>query len=115
MLAVAICAVPVVLPHFDLANLPAPAQRQVRRAQRRYVETWVNVLREVNPRLDEDRARVMAHAAFGLLNSTPFSVSASTRDQSRAVLRSMTVAALSVKTAHGVVPKAGSLQGVRRE
>jgi AcrR family transcriptional regulator len=99
----------------DLANLPAPAQRQVRRAQRRYVETWVNVLREVNPRLDEDRARVMAHAAFGLLNSTPFSVSAATRDQSRAVLRSMTVAALSVKTAREVVPKAGSLQSVRRE
>ncbi len=83
----------------DLANLPAPAQRQVRRAQRRYVETWVSVLREVNPRLDEDRARVMAHAAFGLLNSTPHSVSTAGRDQSRAVLRSMTAAALSVNAA----------------
>ena len=29
----------------DLANLPAAAQRQVRRAQRRYVEIWVGVLR----------------------------------------------------------------------
>jgi hypothetical protein len=97
----------------DLANLPAPAQRQVRRAQRRYVETWVNVLRDVNPRLDEDGARVMAHAAFGLLNSTPHSVRTAGRDQSRAVLRAMTAAALSVDT--GEVRKAGSLHGVRRE
>lgn len=85
----------------DLPNLPAPAQRQVRRAQRRYVETWVGVLREVTPRLDEDRARVMAHAAFGLLNSTPHSVSSAGREQSRAVLRAMTVAALSVNTSTG--------------
>lgn len=81
----------------DLANLPAPASRRVRQAQRRYVETWVRVLREVHPGLDEDRARVMAHAAFGLLNSTPHSVRTANRGQSRAVLRDMTVAALSVR------------------
>lgn len=84
----------------DLANLPAAAHRQVRRAQRRYVETWVGVLRDLNPGLGEDRARVMAHAAFGLLNSTPHSVR-SAPAQSRAVLRSMTVAALSVGRAAG--------------
>lgn len=81
----------------DLANLPPAAQRQVRRAQRRYVETWVGVLREVNPELDEDRARVMAHAVFGLINSTPHSVRPSrtaSPDQSRAVLRAMAMAAL---------------------
>ena len=33
----------------DLANLPAAAQRQVRRAQRRYVEIWVGALRELDP------------------------------------------------------------------
>ena len=85
----------------DLANLPTPAQRQVRRAQRRYVETWVSVLREVDPQLDDDGARVMAHAAFGLLNSTPYSVRTAGRDQCRAVLRAMTVAALSVDTSSG--------------
>jgi AcrR family transcriptional regulator len=79
----------------DLANLPPAAQRQVRRAQRRYVETWVGVLREAHPGMDEGRARVMAHAAFGLLNSTPHTVSAAGRDQSRTVLRAMTRAALS--------------------
>lgn len=82
----------------DLANLPAPAQRQVRRAQRRYVETWVGVLREVSPELSEDRARVMAHAAFGLLNSTPHSVRPAGYDESREVLRTMTFAALNTSS-----------------
>ena len=85
----------------DLANLPAAAQRQVRRAQRRYVEIWVGVLREVYPSLDEDRARVMAHAAFGLMNSTPHSLRrprTASPEQSRAVLRAITMAALAVDT-----------------
>ena len=79
----------------DLANLPAAAQRQVRRAQRRYVEIWVGTLRELDPRLGEDQARVMAHAAFGLLNSTPHSMKPASPEDSRGVLRAMTIAALS--------------------
>lgn len=82
----------------DLANLPAASQRQVRQAQRRYVETWVTALRDFDPSLGEDRARVMAHAVFGLLNSTPHSTGPTTRDQSRAALRAMTTAALSLNT-----------------
>lgn len=82
----------------DLSSLPPGAQRQVRRAQRRYVEMWVGVLRELHPRLDDDAARVLAHAAFGLLNSTPHSMktpAARSSQRSREVLRAMTVAALS--------------------
>jgi hypothetical protein len=82
----------------DLANLPAPAQRQVRKAQRRYVETWVGVLQGVNPNLTEERARVMAHAAFGLLNSTPHSVRPASPEESRSVLRAMTAAALTAQS-----------------
>lgn len=82
----------------DLANLPATAQRQVRRAQRRYVETWVGALRSLDPTLAEDQARVMAHAAFGLLNSTPHSMKPAHRSAApqgtRELLRSMTIAAL---------------------
>ena len=40
--------------------------RQVRRAQRRYVEIWVNLLRDVNTRLDEDRARVAKEGELDL-------------------------------------------------
>lgn len=84
----------------DLDNVPAPAQRQVRRAQRSYVEVWVSTLRELDPSLDESDARLMAHAVFGLLNSTPHSMkplAARRADpgRSREVLRAMTVAALS--------------------
>ncbi|OCB42862.1 TetR family transcriptional regulator [Mycobacterium malmoense] len=86
----------------DLAHLPEAAEKQVRKAQRQYVEVWVGVLRELNPDLAEADARLTAHAVFGLLNSTPYSMkspdtsrSKSARAaRSRAVMRAMTVAAL---------------------
>ena len=82
----------------DLPNLPPAAKRQVRKAQRQYVEIWVDVLRQLNTSLREDDARLMAHATFGLLNSTPHSVKPSATKKAeaseRAVLRAMTVAAL---------------------
>ena len=86
----------------DLAHLPEAAERQVRKAQRQYVEVWVGVLRELNPRLAEADARLTAHAAFGLLNSTPHSMKSpdgsrsrpASAARSRAVMRAMTVAAL---------------------
>nr|WP_253867762.1 TetR/AcrR family transcriptional regulator [Mycobacterium sp. GA-1285] len=82
----------------DLANLPAAAKRQVRRAQRQYVEIWVDVLRQVNDSLAEADARLMAHATFGLLNSTPHALKPSNTKTAgarpRTVLKAMTVAAL---------------------
>jgi len=86
----------------DLAHLPEAADKQVRKAQRQYVEIWVGVLRELNPELAEADARLTAHAVFGLLNSTPHSMKApdnargkATRGaRSRSVMRAMTVAAL---------------------
>jgi AcrR family transcriptional regulator len=88
----------------DLAHLPAGAERQVRRAQRQYVEVWVSVLRQLEPGLVETDARLMAHAVFGLLNSTPYSLKpadgkTARAERSRAVLRAMTVAALAVGSA----------------
>ncbi|MFV0494273.1 TetR/AcrR family transcriptional regulator [Mycobacterium sp.] len=83
----------------DLAHLPRAAERKVRKAQRQYVEIWVGVLRELNADLAEVDARLMAHAAFGLLNSTPHITKSgdakpahAARD--RALMRSMTLAAL---------------------
>ncbi len=88
----------------DLGYLPDPAKRQVRKAQRQYVEIWVDVLLQLN-RADSDAdARLMAHAVFGLLNSTPHSIRSGTAKSagqgtvpgSRAILREMTIAALSL-------------------
>ena len=86
----------------DLAHLPETAAKQVRKAQRQYVEVWVGVLRELNPERAETDARLMAHAVFGLLNSTPHSMKTGDNSRtkptgvarSRAVMRAMTVAAL---------------------
>ncbi|MBP3085515.1 SACE_7040 family transcriptional regulator [Mycolicibacterium fortuitum] len=79
----------------DLAHLPDAARRQVRRSQRQYVEIWVAVLTQLTPDLAEEDARVMAHAVFGLLNSTPYSARpAVPKAHSRALLRRMTLAAL---------------------
>jgi hypothetical protein len=45
----------------------------VRSLQREYVDLWADQLRRRDPELPLDRARAMAHAAFGLINSTPHS------------------------------------------
>ena len=94
----------------DLAHLPDPARRQVRKAQRQYVEIWVDVLLRLNRADGEEDARLMAHAVFGLLNSTPHivrpgaakSTGQGTGPGSRAILREMTIAALSSAGRSGV-------------
>ncbi|WP_345344633.1 SACE_7040 family transcriptional regulator [Rhodococcus olei] len=78
----------------DLGSLPDTARRQVRQYQRRYVELWVQVLRETDPALSETEARTKAHATFGLINSTPHSANSASPARTRDVLRRMTVAAL---------------------
>lgn len=79
----------------DLESLPDAARRQVRKTQRRYVELWVRVLQQSDSTLDEQDARVKAHAIFGLINSTPHSASRSAPVHARNILRAMATAALS--------------------
>ncbi len=73
----------------DLANLSPEQARTVRRLQRAYVEVWVGVLTRLRPDLPLPDARTAAHAAFGLLNSTPYSASPRVE-----VLQEMALAAL---------------------
>lgn len=56
----------------ELDRLPDEPRRQIRRFQRLYVEEWVIVLGKLRPELEPAEARVLAHSAFGLMNSTPF-------------------------------------------
>jgi AcrR family transcriptional regulator len=83
----------IVVQDRDWASLPSDARERVRDLQRRYVELWVQQLRAVHRGLAADRARAMAHAAFGLLNSTPHSAVLS-EAQMREVLEQMALAAL---------------------
>jgi AcrR family transcriptional regulator len=56
----------------ELDRLPEEPRREIRRLQRLYVEEWVGVLCQLHPGLSGADARVVAHGAFGLMNSTPF-------------------------------------------
>lgn len=63
----------IVVQDRDWESLPAEAREQVRALQREYVDLWAAELRLLDPALDLPTARSMAHAAFGLINSTPHS------------------------------------------
>lgn len=63
----------IVVQERDWESLPDEAREQVRTLQRAYVDLWADQLRRVHPGLGLDQARAMAHASFGLINSTPHS------------------------------------------
>ena len=77
----------------DWQSLPAQAREQVRSLQREYVDLWAAQLRRRDRGLALDRARAMAHAAFGLINSTPHSRLLS-QDAMRDLLARMALSAL---------------------
>ncbi len=78
----------------ELDRLPEEPRRQIRRLQRLYVEEWVGVLATLRPGLDAGEARVLAHAAFGLMNSTPFLGGEVDRRRRAALLRDAAALAL---------------------
>ncbi|GAA2512137.1 TetR/AcrR family transcriptional regulator [Pilimelia columellifera] len=78
----------------ELDRLPEEPRREIRRLQRLYVEEWVVVLAALRPDLTPAEARVLAHAAFGLMNSTPFLGGEVDRDRLAELLRAAALAAL---------------------
>lgn len=89
----------------ELDRLPEEPRRQIRKLQRLYVEEWVTVLDAVRPELSAGQARVLAHAAFGLMNSTPFLGGELDRSQRAALLRE---AALGALLPRGAAPDGGA-------
>ncbi len=63
----------IVVQDRDWESLPPAAREQVRTLQLKYVDLWAAQLRAVDPDLGLTPARAMAHAVFGLINSTPHS------------------------------------------
>ncbi|WP_341718294.1 TetR/AcrR family transcriptional regulator [Micromonospora sp. FIMYZ51] len=82
----------------ELDRMPEEPRRRIRRLQRLYVEEWVAVLTALHPGLPDGEARVLAHAAFGLMNSTPFLGGEVDRRRRAELLRSATLAALLAPT-----------------
>ena len=79
----------------DWQSLPDRDREQVRALQRAYVDLWAGQLRRVHRGLRTDRARAMAHVAFGLINSTPHSDLLPVAPM-RSLLRAMALDALGV-------------------
>jgi AcrR family transcriptional regulator len=78
----------------ELDRLPEEPRREIRRLQRLYVEEWVGVLTGLRSELTAGEARVLAHAAFGLMNSTPFLSGEVDRARCAQLLRAAVLAAL---------------------
>jgi AcrR family transcriptional regulator len=78
----------------ELDRLPEDPRREIRRLQRLYVEVWVSVITVLRPELDGAEGRVLAHAAFGLMNSTPFISGEVDRVRCAELLRAATLASL---------------------
>lgn len=68
-------------------------RRVVRRLQAQYVTLWVDTMCELWPALTPESARSAAHAAFGLINSTPHS-NRLTRPEMATLLHDMALGAL---------------------
>lgn len=60
----------------DLTHLSDEDRHRVRRLQREYVDLWTAVLARLHPERPAVDLRTRAHAGFGLINSTPYSVRA---------------------------------------
>jgi AcrR family transcriptional regulator len=78
----------------DFGNLDESDARQVRRLQRQYVELWVVQIQLVRRNETPETARTMAHAVFGLLNSTPRLRSGQRRDEVAALMLGLAQRAL---------------------
>lgn len=86
----------IVVQERDWQSLPVEAREKVRLLQREYVDLWADQLRTLDPALPQRRARAIAHANFGLLNSTPHS-SLVPDEEMRAILEEMSKRCLGLK------------------
>lgn len=89
----------------DFAALPESSRRIVRRLQRQYVSRWADVVTALHPDWSQEAATVRVHAAFGMMNSTPYQARGSDAEVVRRELRSAASAAL------GLPAEAENLRG----
>jgi AcrR family transcriptional regulator len=78
----------------DFSNLEDEDAGQVRRLQRRYVELWVDQIQLLRRDETPESARTMAHAVFGMINSTPRLRSSQRRNDVAILMRGLAQRAL---------------------
>jgi AcrR family transcriptional regulator len=70
----------------ELGTLSPTANRQVRKAQRQYLNLWAEVVARLRPDVAPADLQVTMHAVFGLLNSTAHSTDVAASADERGVL-----------------------------
>lgn len=84
----------------DLASLDPADRDKVRTLQRTYVRIWETSLSRLQPHATTNQLKVVSHALFGLLNSTPYSLghgrSSASVAVARASLKDMALAAVGI-------------------
>ncbi|WP_436776575.1 TetR/AcrR family transcriptional regulator [Yinghuangia sp. YIM S09857] len=80
-------------------NLPDAARSRLRRVQRLYAEEFVHVVVDLRGDLTDTQARVLVHAAFGLMNSVADHDSGIPADQAAAILRDAALRVLTGRAA----------------
>jgi AcrR family transcriptional regulator len=78
----------------EFHSLPESDRWRLRRAQRLYVEEWVNLVHELRPEFSDSEVRAAVHAAIGLLHSPSDFQSGLGREAATNLLMSMALAGL---------------------
>ena len=80
----------IVIQWREFENLRGADRRTVRRLQRTYIDYWSAVLMRLAPELSIPEAGATVVAAFGLMNSTPFSASRLAPEEAQPLLMRLT-------------------------
>jgi AcrR family transcriptional regulator len=80
----------IILQWREFSTLRGDDRRTVRRLQRTYIDYWSAVLMRLDPELSIPEAGATVVAAFGLMNSTPFSASRLAPEEAQPLLKRLT-------------------------
>jgi len=75
-------------------NLPDDARVRLRRESRRFVDTWVSVLTDLRPDLNNNECRVVVRAVVGLVTTAIRESARVPAERRAALIEAMTLAAL---------------------
>jgi AcrR family transcriptional regulator len=72
--------------YHEIHNLPEADSRRLRRKQRLYLEEWVHLLGELDPRRNDGEVHTLVHAAIGTIQSSLFHANGLPEDRLRELL-----------------------------
>ncbi|TCK20683.1 TetR/AcrR family transcriptional regulator [Pseudonocardia endophytica] len=98
--------------HREARNLPARNLRQLRRAQRLYIEEWATAVAAIRTDLADSESRLLVHAAIGAIQSILFHSPGLPEPQTATMLRQAAHSCLGVEATDGRLDLADARQPV---